>query len=203
MLRRTPQFFEALGRAPVIAAVRRPGEFEAALAKGLEVIFILGEDIFYLREAAKDGRRRGKIVLAHIDLIKGVGKDEAGVRLLKEVWGVEGILTTRGNLIASARKEGLIAIQRLFVLDSDSLAVGLEAVLKAAPDAFEILPGVIFPKIAAQLRDPALPRVLAGGLIRHPAEVDEILTAGAAGISTSTQALWGYGAGAAGGARRP
>jgi glycerol uptake operon antiterminator len=192
MVHRVPEFFAALGRAPVVAAVRRPGEFEAALAKGVEVIFILGEDIFYLREAAKDGRRRGKLVLAHIDLIKGVGKDEAGVRLLKEVWGVEGILSTRGNLIASARKEGLIGVQRLFLLDSDSLEVGLATILKTVPDAFEILPGIIFPKIADRLRDPVLPRVLAGGLIRRPAEVDEILAAGALAVSASTQALWGY-----------
>jgi len=41
------------------------------------------------------------------------------------------------------------------------------------------LPGVIFPLIAARLRGAGLPPVIAGGLIRTRAQVDEILAAGA------------------------
>jgi hypothetical protein len=42
-----------------------------------------------------------------IDLIKGAGKDAAGIRYLaKESW-VHGIITTKSHLINSARKEGL------------------------------------------------------------------------------------------------
>ena len=63
---------------------------------------------------------------------------------------------------------------------------------RAAPDAVEVLPGVIFPLIAARLRGAGLPPVIAGGLIRTRAQVDEILSAGAVAVSTSQEALWGF-----------
>jgi glycerol uptake operon antiterminator len=186
------RFFEALKARPVAAGLRRSADVEAALREGIQVLFILGEDIFALQESVAKARRRGCLILAHVDLIKGIGRDEAGVRFLAREIQVDGILTTRANLIGPARREGLIAVQRLFVLDSESLEAGLPTVERAAPDAVEVLPGVIFPLIAARLRGAGLPPVIAGGLIRTRAQVDEILAAGAVAVSTSQEALWGF-----------
>jgi len=107
--------------------------------------------------------------------------------------GVDGILTTRSNLISPAKREGLIAVQRLFVLDSESMAAGLPTVEKAAPDAVEVLPGVILPTIAQELAARgALPPLIAGGLIRTATQVEAVLAAGAVAVSTSQVSLWGY-----------
>jgi glycerol uptake operon antiterminator len=186
------RFFQALRRRPVVAGLRRSADVEGAIRHGVEVLFILGEDIFALQESAAKARRQGRLILAHVDLIKGIGRDEAGVRFLAREFQVDGILTTRTNLIGPAKREGLIAVQRLFVLDSESLEAGLPAVERAAPDAVEVLPGVIFPLIAARLRGAGLPPVIAGGLIRTPVQVDEILAAGAVAVSTGQEALWGF-----------
>lgn len=186
------RFFDVLRSRPVIAGLRDAGRVEPAVRQGAGILFILGEDIFALRESVQKAHAQGALILAHVDLIKGVGRDEAGVRFLARELGVDGILTTRANLVGPAKREGLIALQRLFVLDSESLEAGLPAVARAGPDAVEILPGLILPLIARRLRLGSLPPLIAGGLIQEREQVEEILRAGAVAVSTSAQALWGY-----------
>ena len=186
------RFFQALRTRPVVAGLRHSADVEEAIRQGVGVLFILGEDIFALQDSVAKAHRQGRLLLAHVDLIKGVGRDEAGVRFLARDLKVDGILTTRANLIGPAKREGLIAVQRLFVLDSESLEAGLPAVERAAPDAVEVLPGVVFPLIATRLRGPGLPPVIAGGLIRAPAQVEEILATGAVAVSTGQKALWSF-----------
>ena len=132
-------FFRALRTKPVVAGLRRSADVERAIRHGVEVLFILGEDIFALRESVTKAHGRERLILAHVDLIKGIGRDEAGVRFLARDLQVDGIVTTRGNLIGPAKREGLIAVQRLFVLDSESLEAGLPAVERAAPETARIL----------------------------------------------------------------
>lgn len=165
-------------------------DVDAAIRHGIGVLFILGDDIFALQESVAKAHASRCLILAHVDLIKGVGRDEAGVRFLARHLQVDGILTTRGNLIGPAKREGLIAVQRLFALDSESLEAGLPAVARAAPDAVEVLPGVILPLIASRLSGAGLPPLIAGGLIRTRTQVEEILAAGAIAISTGAEALW-------------
>ncbi len=185
-------FFRALRAKPVVAGLRRSADVDAAIRHGIGVLFILGGDIFALQESVAKAHANDRLILAHVDLIKGVGRDEAGVRFLARHLQVDGILTTRGNLIGPAKREGLIAVQRLFALDSESLEAGLPAVERAAPDAVEVLPGVILPEIAWLLHGAGLPPLIAGGLIRTRAQVEEILAAGAIAISTGAVALWGF-----------
>ena len=185
------RFFQALRTKPVVAGLRRSAEVDGAIRRGVEVLFILGEDIFALQESVAKAHGQDRLILAHVDLIKGIGRDEAGVRFLARELRVDGIVTTRGNLIGPAKREGLIAVQRLFVLDSESLETGLPAVARAAPDAVEVLPGVVLPVIASRLAGPALPPLIAGGLIRSRAQVEAILAAGAIAVSTSEETLWG------------
>ena len=187
------RFFEGLKTRPVIAGLRDAAGVEAAIQHGVGVLFIIGGDIFALQDSVVKVHAQRRLILAHVDLIKGIGRDEAGVRYLAKHVGIDGIMTTRANLISPAKREGLIAIQRLFILDSESLAAGLPTVEKAVPDALELLPGVILPTIAQQLTERGtLPPLIAGGLIRTRAQVDAILGSGAVGISTSEQSLWGY-----------
>jgi glycerol uptake operon antiterminator len=187
------RFFEGLKTQPVIAGLRDSAQVEVAIRHGVGVLFILGADIFALQDSVTKAHAGGRLIFAHVDLIKGVGRDEAGVRFLAKHVGVDGILTTRSNLISPAKKEGLIAVQRLFVLDSESLEAGLPTVEKAAPDAVEVLPGVILPSIAQELgARGALPPLIAGGLIRTMAQVDAVLGAGAVAVSTSQTSLWGH-----------
>jgi len=157
------------------------------------IIFVLGGTIFDLPKIVDLACRHEKVVFADIDLIKGAGKDAAGIRYLAKESRVQGIITTKSNLISSAQKEGLSSIQRIFLLDSESLTGGLSVVEKSKPDAVEILPGLILPKIMDRIRSVTAIPIIAGGLITKKEEVKEVLSSGAVGISTTSPHLFGFG----------
>jgi len=180
-----------LKHSPVIAAFRKPEDIHIEGLSSVGVLFILGGDIFTLPPIIEQAETFKKLVFVDIDLIKGVGKDAAGIRYLARVSRVHGVITTKSNLINSAQKEGLLSIQRIFGLDSDSLAGGLNVIEKSKPDAIEVLPGLILPKIMNRIRSRSSVPIIAGGLITTPQEVQEILSSGAIGISTTSIKLLG------------
>ena len=180
----------ALRENPVIAACRSAESAHTADLNRICVIFILGGTIFDLPGLVKEAKESGKLLFVDIDLLKGIGKDAPGVRFLAKESHVDGVITTRSNLIKSIQKEGLVAVQRLFVLDSESLAGGLGVIEKSAPDAVEVLPGLILPKIMHRIRTVTSVPVIAGGLITEENEIHEILNSGALGISTTSSPLF-------------
>jgi glycerol uptake operon antiterminator len=187
-------FLTVLERRPVIAAFRDIENLRIEELVHTDVLFILGGTIFDLPDIADQAREYGKLVLVDIDLIKGVGKDAPGISYLAREGRVDGIITTRSNLIKSAQKEDLISIQRIFVLDSESLAGGLTVVEKSRPDAVEVLPGLILPKIMERVRARTRVPVIGGGLITKAEEIREILSSGAVGISTTSPRLFAFSA---------
>ena len=182
-------FLTILKHKPVIAALRNVEDFRIEGLSNVGVLFVLGGTIFDLPALVEKAESFKKLVFVDIDLIKGVGKDASGIRYLARESHVHGIITTKSNLIKSAQKENLISIQRIFVLDSESLTGGLNVVDKSKPDAIEVLPGLILPKIMDRIRSRSSVPVIAGGLITRPQEIQEILSSGAIGISTTSAKL--------------
>jgi len=185
-------FLGILKHKPVIAALRNVEDVRIEGLSNVGVLFVLGGTIFDLPSLVKQAERFEKLVFVDIDLIKGVGKDASGIRYLARESHVHGIITTKSNLIKSAQKEGLISIQRIFVLDSESLSGGLNVVDKSRPEAIEVLPGLILPKIMDRIRARTSVPVIAGGLITKLQEIEEILSSGAIGISTTNAKLFSH-----------
>lgn len=183
-------FLDVLRKRPIIAAFRDVKSLRIEELDRVGVLFILGGTIFDLPDIMDQAVTSGKLVFVDIDLIKGVGKDAPGIRYLAKEIHVHGMITTRSNLIKSAQKEGMLSVQRIFVLDSESLAGGLNVITKSAPDAVEILPGLILPKIMDRIRARVSVPVIAGGLITRREEIREILSSGAIGVSTTTPGLY-------------
>jgi glycerol uptake operon antiterminator len=183
-------FLDVLKKRPIIAAFRDIEGLHVEELDTLGILFILGGTIFELPGIIGKAGASGKLVFVDIDLIKGIGKDAPGIQYLAREIHVHGIITTRTNLIKSAQKEGLISVQRIFVLDSESLTGGLNVIEKSRPDAVEILPGLILPKIMDRIRARVSVPVIAGGLITKREEVQEILSSGAIGVSTTTSSLY-------------
>jgi glycerol uptake operon antiterminator len=179
-----------LRKYPIIAAFREIKNLRPAKFTEVGIFFILGGTIFELPEIVREATRHDKYIFVDIDLIKGAGKDSAGIRYLAKESRVHGIITTKSSLIKSAKKEGLHSIQRVFVLDSESLSGALSVVEKSGPDAVEVLPGLILPKIMERIRIRTKIPIIAGGLITKYDEAKEILASGAIGISTSSQHLF-------------
>lgn len=180
-----------LARKPVIAGLKREGDLEVAQQRGIEVCFYLVGNIFNLRESVTQCRTAGQMIFAHVDLIQGVGRDRCGVQFLSEELGVDGILTTKTHLAAAAQACGLLAVLRLFVLDSEALRTGLRLLETARPDAVEILPALILPNVGRRLPK-GLPPIIGGGLVETMAELESVLSSPAIAVSTSQRELWKY-----------
>ena len=187
-------FLSVLRNRPVIAAFRDIESIRIQDLNHTDVLFLLGGTIFDLPHIVEQARKYRKLVLVDIDLIKGVGKDAPGIRFLAKESQVDGVITTRSNLIKSVQKEGLVSIQRIFVLDSESLGGALNVIEKSKPDVVEVLPGLILPKIMKRIRANTSIPIIAGGLVTREEEIREILASGAIGVSTTSTHLFNYSA---------
>jgi len=152
-------------------------------------VFILGGDILTIPHMLSSLYKVKKLVFIHMDLIEGLGSDEAAVKFVATKWHPFGLISTRGRLIKLAKKYNLVAIQRLFLLDSASIVSGKHVVESVNPDMVELMPGVIPKAISDFCIDSKYP-VIAGGMITQKQEVILALKAGAVAVSTSNNELW-------------
>ena len=174
---------------PIIAAVSDMDDIMAAADSPCEFVFILESSIFELKEYVSLLHQRDKLVFLHFDLMKGIGHDHVGLEYLKQTAKPDGIITTKTSIIKKSKELGLFTVQRLFVLDSKSIDMGLRSISEARPDFVELMPGVI-PKTIARLSCKMDVPIIAGGLIDSKKEIISALDAGAIGISTSMKSLW-------------
>jgi len=183
--------FKKIKQKKVIPAIRDIRDIPVALNSGNQVLFLLTGDIFDLLRIKEEYMASGNVVfLLHLDLVKGVARDQVGIRFLKTNIGIDGIISTHANLIQFARKEGLATIQRLFIIDSESLKKGTNLVQNCRPDGVEILPGMILPHITGEIKHINFPPVVAGGIIKTKQDVLTVIQSGAIAVSTSRKELW-------------
>lgn len=185
-------FEHILEKRPVIAAVKNLSDLKSIPEEKIAAIFVLGGDIFSLPQIVDVAVELDKLVFLHIDLVKGIGKDEYGIKYLAEEIGIDGIVTTKSYLIKEAKKHDLITIQRLFLLDSSAFKTGVNIIKNSDPDLVEVLPGLILPDVVSELKEKLEKSIIAGGLIRTKEQVGKILEAGVLAISTSSEDLWEY-----------
>ena len=175
-----------LEQDPVIAAIG-DDKWEEALQYPGKVIFYLSADLMTLAQRVQQAHAAGKLLMIHIDLATGIGKDRTGVAYLAKC-GADGLISTKSTLIRFAKEQGIVAIQRCFALDSRGLDSVADALRNTNPHLVEIMPGVI-PKAIKKFTGSNIP-VIAGGLLETKAEVMEALDAGATAVSTGSKTLW-------------
>ena len=190
--RRMQTIREGLGRKPIIAGLKGIKEARLTGEAGVKVCFYLTGDIFELRSLAKFCKEQGQMLFAHVDLIAGIAKDGPGMEVLANEVGIDGILTTKGYLVAAAQKAGMLGIQRLFMLDSEALKTGLRMIESSQPDAVEILPALVVPAVRERLLSHELPPMIAGGLVETEEELERIVRPPVLAVSTSRAELWNY-----------
>lgn len=167
-----------LKKYPVIAAIRDLEKVDLALEHTIQCIFLLTGTICDVKYVVKHIKRAGKRAFIHIDLLEGVSKDSMGIRYVSQEIKPDGIITTRGNLVSSAKSEGIFTIQRVFILDSLAKDSADKSIKQVDPDAVEVLPGAI-PKIIRKIHNDVRKPLIAGGLIENMNEVQAAINAGA------------------------
>lgn len=173
---------------PIAAAIRTEKDFSTALRSDVDMIFLLHSNIMTVNQCVKEIHSAGKKAFVHVDFAEGIGKDRFGLEFLAKQ-GVDGILTTRTNIIKAAKEFNLITVQRFFMVDSHSVGTSVESIRISKPDIIEIMPGIITKKIKEFSEKVNVP-IIAGGIIETEEEVKAALAAGATVVSTGEVDLW-------------
>lgn len=164
-------------------------EFESFLESAYTIGIFLDIHVAQLKNVAKMAKAHDKRIIFHVDLINGLRNDEYAVEYLFQEFRPYGIISTKASVIKKAKSKGMIAIQRIFLIDSHALEKSYRLIEKTRPDYIEVLPGAM-PWMIAEVKERTNIPVLAGGLIRTAEEVKSALDAGAAAITTSETELW-------------
>lgn len=182
------RLYEALQINPIIAAVRDDEGLARSLSADVQAVFVLYGDICSISGIVSQIKRAGKLAIVHADLIGGLSAKEISVDFLCRSTQTDGIISTRSNLIQRAKELHMIAILRVFLIDSMALDSALNA-KGLKPDAIDILPGLM-PSIIRKVHQATGLPVLTGGLITEKKEVMQALEAGALAISSTAPAVW-------------
>ncbi len=180
------KILDILITAPIIAATDSSGWEEAVNSKS-KILFHLNADILTVEKEINKAKEADKYIFIHMDLVEGIGKDKKGIEWLYAK-GADGIISTRNQLIRSAKEIGILAVQRFFILDSKGMHSIAETLESTSPDFIEIMPGVI-PKALKLFENREIP-VIAGGLIENKTEITSVLGNGAIAVSTGKKSLW-------------
>ncbi|MBM7697711.1 glycerol-3-phosphate responsive antiterminator [Kurthia huakuii] len=173
----------------IIPAARTVKQFDQVLNSPFEYIVLLEVHISHLLSLKREADRHHKKLIIHADLIHGLKTDNFAADFLCNDVRPAGIISTRSNMLIKAKSRGIIAIQRVFLIDTIALEKSYSMIDTAKPDYIELLPGII-PSMISEIHQRTKIPVITGGLIRQQENVAEALTAGAVAVTTSNKELW-------------
>lgn len=175
----------------ILPAVRNIKDFEDLMTRDLSYIILLETHLTQLPSLVRMAKKYEKKLILHADLIQGLKHDEAGTQFLCQMVQPAGIISTHASVITTAKKNHLLAIQRVFLIDSHSLKTSYRVLQYSKPDYLEVLPGIL-PTIIQEVKSGTDIPILAGGFIRSCEEIDAVLAVGATAVTTSRKELWDY-----------
>ncbi|OBZ08560.1 MULTISPECIES: glycerol-3-phosphate responsive antiterminator [Bacillales] len=173
----------------VIPAVRGFKELEKALASPQEVIFLLEGELIQLQSIVQCVKSANKKIYLHLDMVRGIKDDEASIHFLSKSIKIDGVISTRTSSLMNAKKYGLSAIQRGFIIDSHAMKTIINSAKQIKPDYIEIMPSFSHPKIEAIKKETGVDIIL-GGFIEKKEDLPVLFGAGAVAVSTSRMELW-------------
>ena len=179
-----------LDRSRIIPAIRGPEHIEAAMASPAVIVWLLYGTPLTLPEVVRQVRSAGKLPVANLDLLTGFAQDADGIALLA-AQGIAGVVSTRQSVLRAARAQGIIAVQRTFIVDSIAVGNIIRALQHFLPDAVELLPAAAAPLCVSRLHaaQPQLP-IIATGLVTTMRQVDDLIHCGVSSAATSNESLW-------------
>lgn len=175
---------------PVIPAVRSTADLALAVQSPSRVVYLLAATLSTLDEYLHLLRAADKDVIANLDLFAGLSRDAEAIAYLAAS-GCSGIISTHTDVLGAAQSQSLYAVQRTFMIDSDSVSSCMRSLRRFLPDALELLPAPVAPRILPSLREHySSVATVGGGLIADLQEADQLIQQGLDAVSTGNPALW-------------
>lgn len=175
----------------IIASIKDQKDIQKAINSSANIAFLLTGDISTVENYIKQLREAGMYIFIHLDFMEGLSNTRSAIKYIADVWKPTGIISTKINMIKFAREEGLITIQRIFLIDRSAVQKGIEMVKSCKPDAVEVLPGLM-PKVVDQLSLQLKLPLIVGGLIQEKEDILLALEAGALAVSSGDPRMWNF-----------
>ena len=179
---------EGLRDNPIIAAAQHEN-LELAVNSKVSFVILMNGKLNWLMASEFEMCNKKKNILLHTDLVKGLSNDKEAVNFIKKYINPAGIVSTKSNMLKAPKKEGLITVQRIFLIDSDSLKNAIASIRENDPDIVEIMPALAYSIVEDVKKEIDKPIIL-GGLVKKKEQIIQGLKAGADGISFSKSDLW-------------
>ena len=175
---------------PIIGAIKNDECIHRVIKSDCEIVFLLSGDIITLKDRVNLLHKHNKKVFVHIDMITGISTNPIIIDYLKKESNIDGIITTKANIVKRAVELNLNVVQRFFFIDSMSLENAIESLRKVKPQAIEIMPGIL-PKVIKRInKEFSNIPIICGGLIDEKEEIIKVLSYGAMAASTSKYEIW-------------
>ncbi len=187
------EFRELVQAYPVIPAVRSAADLPQAVQSPSRVVYLLAASLSTLDEYLQLLRAADKEVVVNLDLFAGLSRDAEAAGYLSAS-GCAGIISTHTDVLGAAQSLALYAVQRTFMIDSESVSSCMRSLRHFLPDALELLPAPVAPRILPSLREKySSIATVGGGLIADLQEADHLIRQGLDAVSTGNPALWRIG----------
>ena len=180
---------DLLEESPVIAAVKDEKGLKRCFQTECKMVFVLYGNVVNIEEIVRAIKEHGKYAVVHADLIAGLSSKEIAVDFIKSHTKADGIISTKPQLVKSAKELGLYGIQRTFIIDSMAMAATKKQMDAFLPDMVEVMPGIM-PRVLKEIRSYTGIPIIAGGLISDKKDIMAAFDAGADAISTTKEELW-------------
>ena len=174
-----------------IPGIKDNDDFQAVLKLPVKPVFVLYGDILTIPDIVRKLKEHGKTVFVNIDLIEGFSSKEIVVKFLKTTTQIDGILSSKANMIRAAGNLGLITIHRFFLIDSFSYSNLFKQIEISKPDCIEMMPGCMPTVISWVVEKTDIP-VIAGGLVCNADDAQAALNAGACAVSSTNRIVWSW-----------
>lgn len=174
----------------IIPSIRRLNDLEAALTSTRKIVLLTEADIANLKSLVEMVHAKGKKAWVNLELLGGFGRDQVGMKLLKNHYRVDGVMSTDSAKLGMAKRCGLVTVQRFLIADSRGYDTSLRILESTKVDAAEILPAATALDIFSDLRRVTEIPLLAGGFIQDAGTIKRICGLGYNGITISKRAFW-------------
>jgi len=184
-------FLTGLAQHRMIASIKDPRQIETALGlRGrLSGVFLLTGHIGVIKGYVDLFKEHQLPVFLHLEKIGGLSTDNYGLDYLAKAIKPTGIISTKTNVVKTAKKMGLITIQRFFLVDTEGLDNIAKSLSQSEPDIVEVMPARI-PDMIGRVKALTTLPIITGGLLYEQSQAEECLKYGATAVSSSKPELW-------------
>lgn len=182
------EILRIIEKNPIILGITDTSEFIKVKSNPSKVVCTLFGNVANIVQIIKQLKAMEKIVFVNIDMVSGFASKNSVIDFLIDNTNIDGIISTKPQLLRYAKQKNLFTIHRFFILDSSSWRIIQSQIKISNADIINIAPG--WTKVIKWTVEKYKKPVLASGLVCDKPTVIESLKAGAIAICSTNHDVW-------------